>query len=97
MLVNQLLNKNQFIIFHDNKTHFQSYNSHIATYDRTTKKLYLSAMWDYSKTTLKHLYYFIENYTSGALTKSLYLFKNNKKSIEKALKNGDIGVLKNEK
>lgn len=66
--VYQLANKNQFVIEYQlNDTLvscFQSYTSLIAIYDRYTEKLYINAdMWDYSKTTLKHLKMFINEWT----------------------------------
>ena len=62
MLVKQLENKNQFIILGDDgETEFQSYSSRIARIDKGGT-LELSTRWNYSKTTLKHLYLFLEEY-----------------------------------
>lgn len=66
--VEQLENKNQFVIFYkDNTTGrdiiaFQSYKTLIAIYSNIT--LYVNwRYWDYSKTTLKHLKMFVDRYT----------------------------------
>ena len=62
MKVEQLENKSQFVILGNNgEIEFQSYNSRIAKIDRNGT-LELSKKWDYSKTTLKHLYVFLDRY-----------------------------------
>ena len=66
--VYQLANKNQFVIEYyvngELLTCFQSYYSLIAIYNRTTKELFINNnKWDYSKTTLKHLKMFINEWT----------------------------------
>ena len=61
MRVRQFYNKNQFVITGDNKIVFQSYNSTCAVINRKGD-LILGTDWDYSKTTLKHLYLFLEDY-----------------------------------
>lgn len=72
IFVHQLANKNQFVIEYNNhcdstKTTnyvFQSYRSIIAIYNPETKTLLLNwHKWDYSKTTLKHLKLFINEWT----------------------------------
>ena len=62
MKVEQFYNKNQFIIKDkkQDKIIFQSYESTIAKIEN--KKLTLYADFDYSKTTQKHLYLFINDY-----------------------------------
>lgn len=84
MKVHQLENKNQFIIFNNKYRVFQSYNSTVAIYNIENNTLYLNrSKWDYSKTTLKHLYIFIINYTSQVYDAMLYYYQNNKrKSIQ---------------
>ena len=87
MKVSQFYNKNQFII-NDEKNRqviFQSYDSTIAIYDRNTQTLKLGEAWDYSKTTLRHLYLFIEDVTFFNLPE-----KNRKKHIEKLIADGTI-------
>ena len=63
--VEQLYNKNQFVIFYsDGLTAFQSYNTIICIFDNCSGKLYINwHYWDYSKTTSKHLKIFINEYT----------------------------------
>lgn len=60
MKVQQFYNKNQFIITSENETVFQSYESTIATIKNGA--LILHDDWNYSKTTLKHLYLFLKDY-----------------------------------
>ena len=57
----QLENKNQFILEDDKKTIFQSYDSIIAVFDKEKRDLTLGCDWDYSRTTLKHLYIFLRD------------------------------------
>lgn len=66
--VEQLENKNQFVIYYNNKDEnilcFQSYKSLIAIYYTSNKKLYLNySYFDFSKTTSKHLKLFINRFT----------------------------------
>ena len=83
-LVNARGNKvaNQFKIAAKNKTYFQSYNSVVASIDKTTGKVELYQDWDYSNTTRKHLYKFLSDYGY----KNLY----NKKAVEAAIKTGEV-------
>lgn len=57
--VEQFHNKNQFVIYHDKKVTLQSYQSPIALFDEEDE-ITLYRDWDYSKTTRKHLYMFLE-------------------------------------
>ena len=66
--VEQLYNKNQFVIYYNDNERdrhlvaFQSYNTLIAILEGG--KLFISwQYWDYSKTTLKHLKLFVNEYT----------------------------------
>ena len=52
---------NQFDISVDNTVLFQSYTSIVAHYDRGSQVLTLGLDWDYSITTLKHLYKWIQD------------------------------------
>ena len=61
MRVRQFYNKNQFIITGDSKIVFQSYNSTCAVINKKGD-LILGYDWDYSHTTLKHLYLFLDEY-----------------------------------
>lgn len=98
MKVEQLENKNQFIILGDNgEIEFQSYNSRISKIDKNGT-LELSSRWDYSRTTLKHLYIFLDRYfynmddfIQKELKSILYGNCNNKKaSIQKLIDNNKI-------
>ena len=60
--VQQFYNKNQFIVNTEKEITFQSYDSTIATINKKTGVLTFGADWDYSKTTLKHLYLFLNDY-----------------------------------
>lgn len=78
--VKQLENKNQFIVINDNFVYFQSYNSLIAVYDKEKSVLSLGSDWNFSKTTLKHLYIFIDAYCNSKEL-NLLRYAKNKKSI----------------
>lgn len=92
MRVKQLENKNQFVILGDNgDIEFQSYDSRIARIGKGGA-LELSARWDYSKTTLKHLYIFLGDYLYNLDTfiqadiKEILLYsKNKKKDLQKLI------------
>lgn len=60
MKVKQFKVKNQFIIKGENRVIFQSYDSIIASLENG--KLTLGYNWDYSTTTSKYLYMFIDEY-----------------------------------
>ena len=87
-LVNARGNKvaNQFKIATKNKTYFQSYNSVVASIDKSTGKVELYKDWNYSNTTRKHLYKFLGDYGY----KNLY----NKKAVEAAIKQGKVAYSK---
>ena len=80
MRVQNFEHKNQFVITDRGNIFFQSYKSLIAKIDRD-KKVTLYHDWNVSKTTLRHLYSFLRDYSSIA-TKYLY-----KQGIEKLIKN----------
>ena len=83
-IVNARGNKvaNQFKIVAKNKTYFQSYNSVVASIDKTTGKVELYKDWNYSNTTRKHLYNFLWEYGFRNL--------HGKKAIEAAIKTGEV-------
>lgn len=86
MKVEQLENKNQFIILGDDgEVVFQSYNSIIARIKKNGT-LEFSSDWDYSRTTLKHLYIFLDRY-----------FYNIDEFMQKELKNILYGKCKNKR
>ena len=78
---------NQFIIRVPNKVLFQSYYSIIAVLDDrdNVQPLTLGRDWDYSRTTLKYLYKFLDKYTH-------YNFEHSKQHIQKMIDSGD-GVI----
>ena len=86
MVVAQLINDknnpaaNQFVVIGENATYFQSYSSVIVKKPDNDDKIYLAPDWDYSKTTLKHLYIFLRDYTRYHVS--------NKKDIENYIKQG---------
>ena len=86
MKVENFYNKNQFIIFGgDAIVTFQSYNSIIAKIGKNGT-LTLGINWNYSKTTLKHLYLFINDYFSllGDFTQKLFGYEFNNSKNKKA-------------
>lgn len=94
MKVYQLENLNQFVIKHGGYTYFQSYNSLIAVYHYDYEKgiyeLTLGGNWDYSMTTLKHLYLFLQEYTCINIDSQ----KNKRQAIQNLI---DKGVIKYDK
>ena len=89
MHIYQLDHVNQFIIDSDDFRLFQSYKSLVAIYDKKECQLILGCDWDYSNTTLKHLYLFIKNYCCMAtLDALLYNASNKKAAMYKAIKTG---------
>lgn len=98
MKIYNLENKNQFVILGNNgEIEFQSYDSLIARINKNGT-LTLSSRWDYSRTTLKHLYIFldryfynIDNYMQKELKDVLYGKCSNKRaSIQKLIDNEKI-------
>ena len=94
MKVSQFYNKNQFIIVDDDKIVFQSYQSTIAKIEKGILTLYTD--WDYSHTTRKHLYWFLDEY-SYLLTKELkekfstfIILKNKREFIQNLIDSGMI-------
>jgi len=85
--VENLHNKNQFVITFrtlrgDDWLCFQSYSSECALYNRTTGTLYLNRNCWLSKTTSKHLYIFINEFTR--------LSVHNCKELEELIKEEEI-------
>lgn len=86
-------NTNKLILQDNDGLKFYSYKSLIAIYTNRTIRygcnLYLTKKWDYSKTTLKQLKSFIDEYTNIK-----YI---DKKHIEKLIFNNEIIIIDNEK
>lgn len=80
---------NQFVIKADggDKIFFQSYESMVALYDRKNRKLYVSRFWDYSNTTRKHFYIFLNDYTN---------VRGNRKDVLEGLRDGTITMVSEE-
>ena len=106
MNVRQFYNKNQFVITDydgtNNTYYLQSYDSIVAKIDKKGL-LTFGADWDYSKTTLKHLYLFLHDYKNaittnylqyGTITK-LNNATNKKAFLQLAIKNKIIKVNNN--
>lgn len=84
--VENLHNKNQFVIKFkttkgDDWSIFQSYSSECALYNSKSRKLYLNRNCWLSKTTSKHLYIFINEYTPFSA--------HNRKELEELIIDGD--------
>lgn len=97
MKVEQFYNKNQFIINGKDDIYFQSYQSTIARID-SNGILTLGIDWDYSRTTMKHLYLFLSDYYFN-INKDFKLYihevlssNNKKKALQKLIDNKIIEV-----
>jgi len=73
--------QNQFIIYQNNDIYFQSYKSIICKIDKNNDLILDSFYWDYSITTLKYLYSFIERFKG---------YRPNKKYIYDLIKTKQI-------
>ena len=89
--ISQLINDrnngatNQFIVETDNGKYFQSYDTVIAFVPNNSDDITLSKDWEYSKTTSKHLYIFLRDYTR--------FYANQRKDILKGIKDGKLKVV----
>ena len=87
MIVKQFHNKNQFVITDGERIVFQSYDTTIAEINGDGK-LKLFGDWDYSQTTLKHLYLFLFDYIHKIEQKTrekiqnIYYSTNKRKEIQ---------------
>lgn len=96
MKVKNFHNKNQFLIENEDLIQFQSYDSLVASIDKKTGILTLGTDWDYSNTTMKHLYIFIDDFRHylkkdiNELFIYLYREKNKRKYIQKLIDNKKI-------
>lgn len=97
MKVEQFYNKNQFIIYGKGETIFQSYNSTIAIIKNGV--LTFGDDWNYSKTTMKHLYLFLEDYSNQITDEkqqqviyTLWKENNKRKALQKAIDENIIVV-----
>lgn len=98
MKVSNFYNKNQFVIRGNGEIVFQSYESTIAKINKNGV-LTLGDDWNYSKTTLKHLYLFINDYKCDLNNNYYKMFmenfedsKNKKQYIQKLIDDKKIKV-----
>ena len=75
---------NQFVIDNKKATFFQSYQSVVCKIDNSTRKVTLSAHWDYSVTTSKYLYKFLRD-------NGIYVY--NKKDVLAKIKNKEFRLI----
>lgn len=103
MKVKKFYNKNQFLIESDELIEFQSYESLVASINKKTGTLTLGLDWDYSNTTMKHLYLFINDYKYYLkkdiceLFAYLYREKNKRKYLQSLIDAKKIGYDENMK
>ena len=86
MKVEQFYNKNQFRLYGEGKDILQSYNSTVVVIDRGTGEITLGEDWDYSTTTSKHVYLFLEDYANI----NFYGVTNKRNYVRKLIENGAI-------
>lgn len=84
MKVEQFYNKNQFHLYGEGKNILQSYNSTVVVID--SEGITLGYDWDYSTTTSKHVYLFLEEY--GYI--NFYGITNKRNYVRKLIENGTI-------
>lgn len=94
MRAEQFYNKNQLVIFDNEKTTFQSYDSVVATIDKEV--LTLGYNWNYGSTTRKHLYMFIREF-APSIWQQIESTKANayNEAIQKLIDNKTIKYNKN--
>ncbi len=98
MKVEQFYNKNQFVIKNGNEIYLQSYESTVAKIGENGI-LWLGNDWDYSKTTLKYLYLFIDEYKYNLQDylynnlRNLQDIANKKKYIQKLINDKIISII----
>ena len=97
MKVKNLCNKNQFLMEDEKQAIFQSYDSIIAVYNKENHVLTFGCDWDYSKTTLKHLYIYLRDVIYYDMTQeqkqditNALRSTNTKKALQKLIDNKKI-------
>lgn len=90
MKVEQFYNKNQFHLYGEGKDELQSYYSLVVKIERDGT-IILGKDWDYSTTTSKHVYLFLEEYTNI----NFYGIKNKRNYIRKLIEQDKIIYDKN--
>lgn len=76
---------NQFLVETTERIYFQSYERIIAVKDNNNGKITLSQDWDYSKTTSKHLYIWLRDYTRHRVS--------GRDDVAELIENGTIKVV----
>lgn len=104
MIVKQFIHKNQFVIEEGNRKTFQSYDSTICEIEPIKEQdtnatefvsIKIYPDWDYSQTTLKHFYKFLEEYAPSIHFNILNKAQNKKQAIEKLINEQYIELNKN--
>lgn len=106
MKVEQFLNRNQFHLYGDNKDVLQSYNSKVVEITNNpgcVQCIILGRDWDYSTTTSKHVYAFLDMYSKvkicGVTNKRKYindLIKEYEKDKRKFVEKHNFIIIYNE-
>lgn len=87
MKVEQFYNKNQFRLYGEGQNCLQSYNSLVVKVNYVgTMTITLGRDWDYSNTTSKHVYLFLEEYANISFNG----VKNKRKYIQDLINQGKI-------
>ena len=88
MKVEQFYRANQFRIYGNGINELQSYDSLVVKIegDYYNRQITLGRDWDYSTTTSKHVYLFLEEYTNI----NFYGVKNKKKFVQDLINEGKI-------
>ena len=81
MKVEQFYNKNQFHLYGGGVDELQSYNSLVVVIDHKNKTITLGYDWDYSTTTSKHVYLFLEEYSDI----NFYGIRNKREYVRKLI------------
>lgn len=85
MKVEQFYNKNQFRLYGKGENSLQSYNSLVVKISKNGT-ITLGCDWDYSTTTSKHVYLFLEEY--GDI--NFYGIKNKRQYVNNLIKENKI-------
>lgn len=89
-----LMTDNQAAIISDNMYIFQSYNQPICKYSEDSNELTVTTLWNFSKTTTKWFYRFLDLYCgSWSKTKEILTAKTKSKVVENLIKTGAIKVV----
>lgn len=80
---------NQFSIESDSSIAFQSYDSTIAIYDKASNKLTFGCDWEFSVTTLRYLYIWLDD-IYGTFEDEFTHSKNKHEYLQKLIDSGRI-------